>query len=65
MRLTKKEKETFLGTEYKLNQCDDLCSWFMDSRIGEYTNYYDKVIFHTIDGFYAAYRDDLGNNWMV
>ena len=55
----------FLGTEYKLNQCDDLCRWFAESCVGEYTNYYDKVVFHTTRGFYAAYRDNLGNNWKV
>ena len=54
----------FKGEEYTLNQCEtDLFGWFEHSNDGEFTYYYDKIVFHTEDGFIAAYRDDISNNW--
>jgi hypothetical protein len=37
----------------------------MSSNVGEYTVYYDKIIFHTKEGFIAAYADNLENNWEI
>lgn len=48
---------------YTLNQCEDLLEWLRDSYIGEFTIFYDKVLFNTEDGFIAAYRDDINNFW--
>ena len=48
---------------YHLNQCENLLEWVKDSKVGEFTNYYDKVCFHTEQGFVAAYRDDINNFW--
>jgi hypothetical protein len=53
------------GKEYTLNQCEDILDWFTTSKIGEYTRFYDKVVFHTEDGFYSAYADDLTNGCYV
>ena len=53
----------FQGEEYHLNQCDDLIEWVKTSKVGEFSFYYDKLVFHTSDGFIAAYRDDINNNW--
>jgi hypothetical protein len=33
------------------------------SEVGEYIRYFDKYAFHTPDGFWAAYADDLDNCW--
>ena len=48
---------------YHLNQCENLLEWVKDSKVGEFTHYYDKVCFHTEQGFVAAYRDDINNFW--
>ena len=53
------------GKNYVLNQCEDIWEWFKESVIGEYTRYYDRVVFHTEDGFYAAYADDLTNGCFI
>lgn len=54
----------FNDDPYFLNQCEgDLIEWIDDSMCGDFTNYYDKVLFNTEDGFIAAYRDDISNNW--
>ena len=53
------------GKNYVLNQCEDIWKWFKESVIGEYTRYYDKVVFHTKDGFYSAYADDLSNGYFI
>ena len=47
---------------YKLRQCSDLFEWFGESKKGEFTYYYDRVVFHTHSGkFCAAYFEDLNN----
>lgn len=47
---------------YRLNQCSDLFEWFGDSQVGDFTYYYNKVVFHSFDGrFYAADIDDTTN----
>lgn len=53
----------FQGEVYHLNQCEDLIEWTQASVVGEFSYYYDKIVFHTSDGFVAAYRDDINNNW--
>lgn len=53
------------GKTYTLNQCEDIWKWFKESVIGEYTRYYNRVVFHTEDGFYAAYADDLSNGYFI
>lgn len=53
----------FMDDVYHLNQCEDIIEWCASSVVGEFSYYYDKVIFHTHDGFVAAYRDDINNNW--
>jgi hypothetical protein len=60
-----RSRYTFMGESYwMLNQCDgDLVTWLHDSLEGDFTYYYDKIIFNTEDGFVAAYRDDINNNW--
>lgn len=51
---------------YHLNQCEDLLEWVRTSKAGEFTNYYDKVVFHHPEGrFIAAYRDDINNYWYI
>lgn len=55
----------FKGDTYHLNQCEDLIEWTQESEIGEFSYYYDKIVFHTSDGFVAAYRDDINNNWKI
>ena len=49
--------------DYHLNQCEDIFDWIRTSKVGEFTNYYDKVCFHTDNGFVAAYMDDINNFW--
>ena len=39
--------------------------WYKNSSVGQYTNYYDKLIFHTREGIEAAYKDDLSNYWKI
>jgi hypothetical protein len=53
------------GKTYTLNQCEDIWKWFKESVIGEYTHYYYKVVFHTEEGLYAAYADDLNNGCFI
>lgn len=59
----------FLGNIYTLNQCSDedetLYEWMSRSKIGEYTVYYDKLVFKTKDGVIAAYKDNLNNYWSI
>ena len=50
---------------YVLHQCDDIWKWFEESAVGEYTNYYNNVVFHTDNGFYAAYADNLSNGCFI
>lgn len=56
---------TFLGINYTLNQCEDIWKWFEESIVGEFTRYYNSVVFHTEEGFYAAYADDLSNGCFI
>lgn len=53
------------GKTYTLNQCDDIFDWFESSAVGEFTRYYDKVVFHTDEGIYSAYADNLNNGWYI
>lgn len=56
----------FKGKRYLLNQCDgDVFEWFRNATIGDFTYYFDKLIFNTEDGFVAAYRDDINNNCKI
>ena len=36
-----------------------------NSKPGEYTRYYGQIVFHTENGFVAAYVDDLNNYWEI
>lgn len=52
----------FKGDTYKANQCEDIFKWFSESNEGDFTYYYDRVVFHSKGRkFYAAYRDDINN----
>ena len=56
----------FNGNPYSINQCEgDIFEWYKNSSVGQYTNYYDKLIFHTREGIEAAYKDDLSNYWKI
>ena len=60
----KKNEHTFKGEIYFLNQCEgDLIDWVGSSMVNDFTYYYDKILFNTEQGFVAAYRDDINNNW--
>ena len=56
---------TLDGITYTLNQCDDIWKWFDESKVGEFTRFYSKIVFHKKDGFYAAYFDDWTNGCYV
>ena len=52
----------FQGALYMLHQCEgDLFEWFSDAMCGDFTYYYDKIVFCTDNGFVAAYRDNISN----
>lgn len=52
----------FRDERYTLNQCDDIFNWISQSKEGEFTYHYDRVVFHTKGRkFYAAYRNDINN----
>ena len=53
------------GKTYTLNQCEDIWKWFTESVVGEFTHYYHKIVFHTEEGFYAVYADDLSNGCFI
>ena len=53
------------GRTYVLNQCEDIWKWFKESIVGEFTRFYNRVVFHTEDGFYSAYADDLSNGCFI
>ena len=62
----------FNDKEYILNQCcgenhegENLFEWCERSNVGEFTRYYDKIVFHTENGFVAAYSDNLENSWSI
>lgn len=57
----------FRGEPYTLNQAqENIYEWIDRSKPGEFTYYYDKVVFHTErDGYIAAYRDDLDNYFNI
>lgn len=69
------EKITFLGREYTLVQCNDedihdvfispIPKWLQRVPAWSYTRYYDKVIFKSADGVFAAYWNDLDNWWEI
>lgn len=60
----------FQGNTYTLNQCgkgnyETLFNWIERSQIGDYTVYFDKMIFKTEKGVIAAYSNDLENCWAI
>ena len=56
----------FQEQQYVLNQAEDLFEFIDNSKSGEYTVYYDRLVFHTErNGFIAAYKDDLSNYWEI
>lgn len=57
----------FQGKLYTLNQVqEDLFEFIDNSKPGEYTRYYNQIVFHTErNGFVAAYADDLNNCWTI
>lgn len=61
------ETVEFQGKLYTLNQVqEDLFEFTDNSKPGEYTRYYDKIVFHTErNGFIAAYANDLNNYWAI
>lgn len=61
------ETVEFQGQLYTLNQVQENLFEFIDnSKPGEYTRYYDQIVFHTErNGFVAAYADNLDNYWTI
>lgn len=60
------ETVEFQGKLYTLNQVqEDLFEFIDNSKPGEYTRYYNQIVFHTENGFVAAYADDLNNCWAI
>lgn len=62
------EELTLNGVKYVLNQCecaDGIWQWFQTSKVGEFTRYYLHTIFHTDNGFWAGYNDNLTNGAYV
>lgn len=66
----------FQGQDYTHNQMrelreDDnnslapLSDWFKTSKVGEYTNYYTYIVFHSQKGFFACYADNTENYWGI
>ena len=56
----------FNGERYILNQCTgDIFEWFRNAIIGDFTYYFDKLVFNTEDGFVAAYIENINNNWGI
>ena len=55
------------SVEHEQTQTEGGLLQFIDkSKPGEYTRYYDKIIFHTErNGFIAAYANDLNNFWNI
>ena len=51
----------FNGKSYVLNQCEDIWKWFSESKVGEYTRFFSRAVFHAEDGFYAADSNNLSN----
>ena len=52
----------------ELHESDDnaiapLFDWLQTSVVGECVAFYDKILFHTNSGFFAAYANNLSNNW--
>ena len=60
--MVKRKFFKFKGVIFHLNQCSDLFDWFEKSEKGDFTYYYDRIVFHHTDGkFYAAYLEDTSN----
>ena len=56
----------FQGQNYRLNQVEELWQFIHESKPGEYTLWYDTIVFHTErNGFVAAYADNLDNYWNI
>ena len=52
----------FQGEQFTLKQCSDIFAWFGESCVGQFTYYYDRIVFHHYDGtFYAAFIEDTSN----
>ncbi len=58
----KRDEYKFKGKTYLLTQCEgNIFEWAGQTIEGDFTYYYDMVVFHTDEGFVAAYRDDITN----
>lgn len=56
----------FQGKLYTLNQVqEDLFEFTDNSKPGEYTRFDRNIVFHTENGFAAAYADGLNNCWEI
>ena len=56
----------FQEQQYVLNQAENLFEFIDNSKPGEYTVFYDKLVFHTErNGFISAYKDNLSNYWEI
>lgn len=56
----------FQEQRYTLNQTESLFEFIDNSKPGEYTVYYDKLVFHTErNGFIATYRNNLLDYWNI
>lgn len=56
------------GQEYKLNQLQsavDLLDWCNFAKIGEYTRFYNKLVYKNEDGIFACYAEDHDNFWRI
>jgi hypothetical protein len=52
----------FKGETYLLTQCEgNIFEWAEQTLEGDFTYYYDMVVFNTDEGLVAAYRDDITN----
>lgn len=49
------------------NECDEdfTLQFYNKSKVGQCWHHWQEIIFHTREGFVAAYRDDLTNFWNI
>ena len=45
--------------------CTPVFRWLERVPVYSYVRYYDKAVFKTPEGAYAAYWEDLGNCWKI
>lgn len=56
------------GKEYTLNQLQgatDLFYWCDFAEVGEYTRYYNTLVYKNEDGVFACYANDHSNYWEI